>query len=248
MKHVKLFEQFVNEDKDLEKKTGEYTKIMQSAWSSMLKLKEEEFELGYKRKLLAHQGADKTALNKIDTAIEKNREDQTTKFRAVEKSAANLKDEIGSRRAGAANRVAEAQAQVETYEKYFKLSKMYATKAGKEISQTEKERYEEKAQKFSEAVAYYKKDLENAVSAYKQLTDGQGESEESEEQMEYVVKKFSNLDKLIDALKSVGASYQDGEPWGDSKDEILITVSGDPKKKKEIESAISKSTKIIKRA
>lgn len=68
-----------------------------------------------------------------------------------------------------------------------------------------------------------------------------------EEQLEFVVKKRFNFDALLDALEEIGAHYLDGEPWGDSRNEMLITIGVEPSKKEELEKMLPKYVKIVKK-
>jgi hypothetical protein len=73
---------------------------------------------------------------------------------------------------------------------------------------------------------------------------------EGKKQYEYTLKvsKKFNLFDLLNELKPVGAEVLDGQPNGDQKDEMIVTIAMDDSKKPKVEDVIKKMAEIIKAA
>jgi hypothetical protein len=71
---------------------------------------------------------------------------------------------------------------------------------------------------------------------------------EGKKQYEYTLKvnrKF-NLFDLLNELKPMGAEVLDGQPNGDAKDEMVVTIAMDDSKKPKVEETIKKMVEIVK--
>lgn len=229
-KHVKLYEDFVNESKvvneekvdpaEVEKKIGEYIKKAYEYESKKLARDVEVAKLDYEKKLLRHQGADE---KKIE-AVEKKRMD--VKFAqgdswSVLTALTNFSEEIeamdlkGKKKAikeavWAGRRVADQQAMIDNMKEMAKTYKALAQKAGKEISDNEKEKYDDWAketeEKISEKEEYLKETVDEYKAAIEVLHRKGGSKEEKKmtasELAEYVWKNWKKITGLKPSAKN----------------------------------------------
>ena len=227
-KHIKLYEDFVNESRiveakvdpaEVEKKIGEYIKKAYEYESKEASKDVEVAKLEYEKKLLRHQGADE---KKIE-AVEKKRMDvkfaqgdswavlgALTKFRE-EIQAMDLK---GKKKAikeavWAGRRVADQQAKIDNLKEMAKTYKTLAQKAGKEISDNEKEKYDDWAKGPEEKISKSEESLKETVDEYKAAIDdlqGKGNKEEKKmtasELAEYVWKNWKKITGLKPSAKN----------------------------------------------
>jgi hypothetical protein len=83
--------------------------------------------------------------------------------------------------------------------------------------------------------------MKHVKEYYEYITEGK-------KQIQFTLKtdKKFNLFDLLNALKPLGGEVLDGQPNGDAKDELIVTVAVDDSKKKRIEEEITKYAKILK--